>query len=269
MQYYTYKVTFKDLPRYFYYGSHKDDGKPYFGSPVTWAHLWLLFEAEVQVLQWYATEGEMRAAEGSIIRATWKNKYSLNENVGGLISEEVCSKNGKKTGPENVKSMNSHPKTKVARIENGKKTGPDNSLAMLSHPNTLNNCCEQGKVCGPRNLVSMLLHPNTAATRVENGKKTGPKNVKTMNDHPSTLAARVENLKTMLAHPNTEATRVKNREVIAEKYSKPVFCVETGTVYASGQEAARHTGVDSGGIRRSCRQGGRAGGFHWKFAEEA
>ena len=90
MQYYTYKITFKDLPGYFYYGKRKDDGKPYFGSPKTWRRLWLLFEPEVQVLQWYKTAAEVELAEKSIIRATWKDKYSLNENVGGYISTESC-----------------------------------------------------------------------------------------------------------------------------------------------------------------------------------
>ena len=74
MRYYTYRVTFKDLPGYFYYGKHKDDGKPYFGSPKTWKHLWLQFEPEVQVLQWYETEEEVYTAECSIILATWKDK---------------------------------------------------------------------------------------------------------------------------------------------------------------------------------------------------
>jgi hypothetical protein len=105
MRYYTYKITFKDLPGYFYYGSRKDNGKPYFGSPVTWAFLWVCFEPEVQVLQWYKTEREVRESEITIILATWKDKYSLNEAVGPRVSGGVCSKNGKKNGSKNVKSM--------------------------------------------------------------------------------------------------------------------------------------------------------------------
>lgn len=135
MNYYTYKITFKDLPGYFYYGKHKCNGKVYLGSPVTWAHLWLCFEPEVQILQWYETAGEVRAAEEAIIRATWKDKYSLNENVSGVISEEICSSNGKKTGPENgrrnggrtgqknAKAMNNHPSTVKVRSENAVKNG--------------------------------------------------------------------------------------------------------------------------------------------------
>jgi hypothetical protein len=142
MKYYTYKITFKDLPGYFYYGYHRDNGKPYFGSPTTWACFWMLFEAEIQILQWYETAEEVKAAEEAIIRATWDSKYSLNENTGGLISEEVCRKNGKK---------------------NGKKTAAANLVP---------NCSANGR----KNVEVMLAHPNTIANRVENGAKTGAAN---------------------------------------------------------------------------------------------
>jgi hypothetical protein len=105
MQYYTYKITFKDLPCYFYYGSHKDNGKLYYGSPTTWKRLWKIFEPEVQILQWYETTEEAYAAEESIIRATWDSKYSLNEHVGGRFSEESCRKNGKANAATGLAAM--------------------------------------------------------------------------------------------------------------------------------------------------------------------
>jgi hypothetical protein len=92
LKYYTYKITFKDLPGYFYYGKHKDNGRVYLGSPKTWKHLWKQFEPEIQILQWYNTDGEVRAAEEAIVRATWKDKYSLNEALGAVVSERVCRK---------------------------------------------------------------------------------------------------------------------------------------------------------------------------------
>jgi len=116
MKYYTYKITFKDLPGYFYYGSHKDNGKPYFGSPKTWRRLWEVFEAEIQVLQWYETEKEARRAEKLIINATWEDKYSLNEHNGYSFSEEACSR-GAKNQPVEV------------RVDNGKKYGKKNGPA--------------------------------------------------------------------------------------------------------------------------------------------
>ena len=90
--YYTYKITFKDLPRYFYFGFHKHSSKLYFGSPKTWKHLWDQFEPEIQILQWFDTEEEARRVEKSIILETWKNKFSLNENCGGTISSECVKK---------------------------------------------------------------------------------------------------------------------------------------------------------------------------------
>jgi hypothetical protein len=159
MQYYTYKVTFKDLPCYFYYGKHKDDGKPYFGSPVTWARLWKHFEPEIQILQWYATEGEVRRAEKSIIRATWKDKYSLNENVGGCFSEEACRKQPRGT-----------------RVASGRKNGQANVGAMNDHPNTAANRSALGRIT----VATMNDHPNTAANRKANGRATGAVNVSKM-----------------------------------------------------------------------------------------
>jgi hypothetical protein len=144
MRYYTYKVTFKDLPGYFYYGKHKDDGKPYFGSPKTWAFLWLCFEPDVQVLQWYGTEEEVYAAECSIILSTWKDKYSLNEAVGVHASENICRKNGKRVaavmnahpntraaGAENTKVMNAHPNTNAARVRSAKLNAKKASKRVL------------------------------------------------------------------------------------------------------------------------------------------
>lgn len=167
MNYYTYKVTFKDLPGYFYYGSHKDDNKPYYGSPKTWRCFWKHFEPEVQVLQRYKTAREADASEKAIILATWKSKYSLNENAGGYFSEEVCRNNGRKTGPENGK------KTGPA---NGKKTGSANAAANF----TLEVCSGNGKKTGAANAITNLV-PNCSNNgknfppeiRKANGAKTG------------------------------------------------------------------------------------------------
>jgi hypothetical protein len=124
-KYYTYKITFEDLPGYFYYGKHKDNGKPYFGSPKTWKRLWKHFKPQIQILQWYETEESVDAAETSVILATWEDKYSLNESVGPRVSEDICRQNGLRTWEENAAKMNDHPNTAKARVENGKKRGPE------------------------------------------------------------------------------------------------------------------------------------------------
>lgn len=135
MHFYTYKVTFKDLPRYFYYGRKKNDGKPYFGTPVTWKKLWEMFEPEIQVLQWYNTAEEADEAERAIIKATWSSPFSLNENCGGLFSETSVSKGGISNTPKqrearkkNADKMNSHPNTAEARKIACVKGGKSNTL---------------------------------------------------------------------------------------------------------------------------------------------
>lgn len=50
---------------------------------------------------------------------------------------------------------------------------------------------------------------------------------------------------------------------------KAVVCVETGTIYRTAHEASKKLGIDFSSICK-CRRGEveRAGGFHWKSAEE-
>ena len=134
MRYYTYKVTFSDLPGYFYYGYHSSKrGTRYSGSPKTWKHLWKFFEPEVQVLQWYETKEEAVEAEKSILRATWKDPYSLNENVGGVPSLESMKKGGVKSGVMKTELQTlsrkrsgkalASKRTKESLISQGRKAG--------------------------------------------------------------------------------------------------------------------------------------------------
>jgi hypothetical protein len=255
MKYYTYKITFKDLPGYFYYGSHKDNGKPYFGSPVTWARLWLLFEPEVQVLQWYYTAEEVYAAECSIILATWKDKYSLNEAVGARASEDICRKNGHKTTISNLLPN---------CIANGTKTGPENAAYLLPY------CSENGKKSmtperasefGNQTIGLCNKHVNTIRSRKLNGIEAVKSGMGIFSDEYKdsekckTILA--ENTEKMLLHPNTKAAR--------EKCKRPVLCVETGVVYPSVRGAERESGVCRVNIRNSIRTGHRAGGYHWEY----
>jgi hypothetical protein len=121
MAYYTYKTTFKDLPGYFYYGYHKDNGKPYYGSPTTWKHLWEQFEPEVQILQWFDLEEDAQKTEKKLIRYTWNDPKSLNENVGGIFSQESRVRGGTKAGRKTVEEkLGWHALTKEERSEYGK-----------------------------------------------------------------------------------------------------------------------------------------------------
>ena len=168
MRYYTYKITFKDLPGYFYYGSHKNDGKPYFGSPKTWRRLWSLFDPEVQILQWYETLEEVVGAEESIIWATWGSKYSLNEHTGGRFSEEICRTNGKSTGASNLAKI-----PREVLVANGKANmTPERARKHgkeTTETNLLPNCSKNGKSTGPG---------NGRATGPANGRANGPANAR-------------------------------------------------------------------------------------------
>jgi group I intron endonuclease len=54
----------------------------------------------------------------------------------------------------------------------------------------------------------------------------------------------------------------------SEAKSKQVICLDTGEVFPSISEASRQSGINPGGISRSCRRDGnvKAGSFKWSFA---
>lgn len=95
--YYTYKTTFPGMPWY-YYGYHKDNGKPYFGSPVTHKRIWDMYECEVQILEWFENIYEAQIAESRIIRHFLNDPNCLNEHCGGFISLEARRRGGKTNG---------------------------------------------------------------------------------------------------------------------------------------------------------------------------
>lgn len=48
---------------------------------------------------------------------------------------------------------------------------------------------------------------------------------------------------------------------------RQVMCVETGQTYATGIEAERANGIARGKVSVACRNGGKAGGYHWKYVD--
>ena len=90
-RYYTYKVTFPGF-KWFYYGYHKDKGKPYFGSPITHKWVWDLYEAEVQILEWFETREEAIEVEKRLIRPFLKDPSCLNEHCGGRFGDDALRK---------------------------------------------------------------------------------------------------------------------------------------------------------------------------------
>jgi len=123
MKFYIYKITFEDLPGFFYFGFHKhnNDMDFYLGSPKTWKHFWNLFGPQKQVLQWFETEEEARRVEKSIIRATWEDPLSLNENCGGAFSSECVRKlhEEKNEDGKSVHAVSMGVAAQVTHKENG------------------------------------------------------------------------------------------------------------------------------------------------------
>jgi hypothetical protein len=135
-RYYTYKITFKDLPGYFYYGRRKDNGKLYFGSPKTFKHFWDQFEPEIQILQWYKTSKEVQKAEDALIGHTWKQdwngkRYSLNRNYKGHIDEALCKEAGKKGGQKIVKELKGIHNPEYRNSEKCKNVSRNNGRKLL------------------------------------------------------------------------------------------------------------------------------------------
>lgn len=67
-------------------------------------------------------------------------------------------------------------------------------------------------------------------------------------------------------HPSAETLR-KRSESLKGKSAKAIICVETGTVYSSGMEAAKSIGVTNKAISNAVRGVTKtSGGYHWKYA---
>jgi hypothetical protein len=90
-KYYTYKITFPGMPWY-YFGSHKENGKPYFGSPKTHKWIWRIYEHEIQILEWFDDRREAELVEDRIIKHFINDPNCLNEHYGGFFSEDARKK---------------------------------------------------------------------------------------------------------------------------------------------------------------------------------
>lgn len=95
MRIYTYKITLEGSP-YYYYGVHKDNGKPYYGSPKTNKWAWDLYEPSIQILEYFEDWEEACKVEQRIIRYVWDDPNCLNAAVGRAPKREVMKANGRR-----------------------------------------------------------------------------------------------------------------------------------------------------------------------------
>ena len=163
---YTYKITFKDAP-FYYYGVHKEKrfNEDYYGTPYTNKWCWDLYEVEKQILEVfdYTEEGWNKAqqVEKRLIQPVYEiDKYCLNESCGGNLSLSILRECGKKAGSVYgrlcyEKKVGVFALTKEQRIENGRKGGSISGRLTLQRGTgifslTKEECSEAGKIGGKK-----------------------------------------------------------------------------------------------------------------------
>ena len=91
--FYTYKCTWAGLP-YYYYGVHRHNGNPYFGSPKTNKWVWDTYgNPEVQILEWFDDFEQAFSVEQRLIKPFYTaDKNCLNESCSRAVSASSRSK---------------------------------------------------------------------------------------------------------------------------------------------------------------------------------
>ena len=124
-KFYTYRVVFPGFP-WFYYGVHRDNGKPYFGSPVTHKWIWDFYDCEIQILEWFESWEEATEVEKRLIRQFLHDPNCLNEHCGGNLSL-VAVRRGHETQRQRKIGIHSplfeNPATFESRSAGGKLGG--------------------------------------------------------------------------------------------------------------------------------------------------
>ena len=90
---YTYKITFEEVP-YYYYGSHieRKYDEYYMGSPVTNKWCWKFYTPKKQILELFDTREQANNIENRLIKPVLNDPNCLNENCGGMIPTNMCRK---------------------------------------------------------------------------------------------------------------------------------------------------------------------------------
>jgi len=106
---YTYKITFEEVP-YYYYGVHKEKryNEYYMGSPKTHKWCWQFYTPKKQILEVFNFTDEdwikAQEVEKRLIKPVFNtDRWCLNESCGCKFSLELCRKNGKKQAQKNKK----------------------------------------------------------------------------------------------------------------------------------------------------------------------
>jgi hypothetical protein len=151
---YLYKITFEEVS-YYYYGAHKEKkfNEYYMGTPVTHKWMWKFYTPKKQILQFFdfTDEGwiEAQEVEKRLIKPFYNtDKWCLNENVGGKVFIDLCSKGGRKAY----------------------------ELGIGGHARTKEQMTKDGKIGGQKTYeMGVGVHGRTEKQKVEDGKKGGQK----------------------------------------------------------------------------------------------
>lgn len=165
---YTYKVTFEEVP-YYYYGVHKENkfGEYYMGSPVTHKWCWNVYTPKKQILEIfpYTDDGwlEAQSVEKRIIKFFYNSDVnSLNKGCGCEISLSILRENGKRVGKIYGK-INS----KIAKENNI-------GIFSLSPQEIKENASKGGKIGGKINAKNKTgVCGRSKEKMTEDGKKGG------------------------------------------------------------------------------------------------
>ena len=271
---YVYKITFEEVP-YYYYGVHKEKkfNEYYMGSPITHKWCWELYTPKKQILQLFdfSDEGWLEAneIEQRIIRPFFNDdKWCLNERCGKVVSLDILRKNGKKVGEKyssfagrlgGKKSyelgLGIHGRTKEQRTEDcskggkimGEKHKKDGTGIFTITPEERT---EIGKRMGKITYeLGIGVHGRTKEQMTEDGKKGGKitaenqKKNKTgifgINDEQKRKNSKKGGRKAAETNKNNKTglyglTKEQRSKTAKETSSQKWMCLETGYITNSG-----------------------------------
>lgn len=242
---YTYKITFEEVP-YYYYGSHKEKkyDEYYMGSPITHKWCWELYTPKKQILELFdfTDEGyiEAQEVEGRLIRPVYNtDKWCLNENCLGVFSLEQKRKAGKIGGEKIVElGIGIFARTQEEMIETSRKAGRKAyKLNLGVHSRSKEKIKEDGSKGGKVAYEMKIgVHNRSPEKMSEDGKRGGNKAKELkIGVCGLTKEERVENgkkyyEKTGLSKLSNQERSSLSKKVNAQKW----ICTETGYISNSG-----------------------------------
>jgi hypothetical protein len=255
---YTYKITFKEVP-YYYYGSKKEKyyNQEYFGSPKTNKWCWEFYTPKKQILEFFefSDEGyiEAQGVEKRLIKPVYNtDKWCLNESCGGQISLKVRRETGKKLYGEKkgIFALTTEQKSEAGKVGGKKvaKMNEQNGTAIYGMSKEQKS--EAGKVGGKiggkksssknkenkLGIFSMTSEELSFAGR-KGGKIGGRNSQKTLRENKLGIYA---------------ITPDEQRKIVAKTNSQKWMCLGTGYITTSGPLTIyqRAKGIDTSKRKR-------------------